>query len=91
MVCVPTVFYHTVDEYRGETSNCILFIQFWTSSGAYPVAEPLTRIVRSVRKGGAGVAREFRTKHTILAVPIHASQTLGPPVIVVGRLRLLSP
>ena len=45
MVCVPTVFYHTVDEYRGETSNCILFIQFWTSSGPYPVAAAYTEIL----------------------------------------------
>ena len=34
VACVPTVDNDIADEYRGETSNCILFLQFWTSTVA---------------------------------------------------------
>ena len=37
MAYTPTLYNYIADEYGGETSNWILFPQFWTPDGAYPL------------------------------------------------------
>mgnify|MGYP007024298531 CR=1 FL=1 len=45
----PTRDNDIADEYGGETSNWILFLQFWTPDGSYPVRVWLPQVKKYLK------------------------------------------